>query len=385
MSRLRVFAMRVDLPRAPALKESQRADLTTAPERAAGTLPLDALHVAPPKALWTKLARPVPGTLVEGTLPPDHYARFVLRLPKKWNGRLVVAAASGITDERTYDLYVSDYALSKGYAFAATDKGVRRATLDGDTVLMPFLPENSVRRWASRLESLTDLAKETCASHYGRAPEKTYAFGLSNGGFLARRAAEQGFVDGAVDVSGVLWRAETGNLLRQLPLALRATAKLPWDQPALERATFPRGDAQWDPLISFYRAAYWEAVMLLFLGDLDPEYSGECSDYDLDSRPKSVRDAIGSFGNTGDLKAPLISISGRRDYLISTAGHAEPYRDLVASCGKAALHRLEIVENASHVDTNAELFPFVAPMMARGHAALDALAARVEGRAPAPR
>ncbi|MDE2492029.1 MAG: tannase/feruloyl esterase family alpha/beta hydrolase [Elusimicrobia bacterium] len=385
MSRLRVFAMRVDLPRAPLLKESARADLTTAPERAAGTLPLDALHVAPPKARWTKLDRPAPGTLVEGTLPPDHFARFVLRLPEAWNGRLVVAAASGITDERTYDLYVSDYALSKGYAFAATDKGVRRATLDGDTVLMPFLPENSVRRWASRLETLAALAKEKCASHYGRAPEKTYAFGLSNGGFLARRAAEEGFVDGAVDVSGVLWRAETGNLLRELPVALRATANVPWDRQALERASFPRGDSRWDPLIAFYRAAYWEAVMLLFLGDLDPEYSGEPQDYDLDARPMSVREAIASFANTGDLKVPLISISGRRDYLISCAGHAEPYRDLVASRGKAALHRLEIMENASHIDTNAEMFPLVEPLMERGHAALDALAARVEGRAPAAR
>jgi hypothetical protein len=368
--------MRVDLPRKPVLQEKDLPDLTTAPDRAAGTIAPDALHVAPPKALWTPLTRPVPGRLIEGTLPPDHYARFVLRVPEDWNGKLVVAAASGITDERTYDLYFSDHALSRGFAFAATDKGVRRATLDGDTVLMPFLPENSVRRWASRLEALTALARETCAALRGRAPEKTYAVGLSNGGFLARRAAEEGFVDAAVEVSGVLWRADSGTVLRRLPVALRATAKTPWDRDALARAGFPRGDERWDPVIAFYRAAYWEAVMLLFLGDLDPEYAGDPADYDLDARPASVRQAVASFQNTGDLKVPLVSIAGRRDLLIDCPGHAEAYRDLVASRGKSALHALELVDDASHIDTNAEMFPFVKPLMPRLHAAFDALTAR---------
>ncbi len=384
MSGLRAFAMRVAVPRAPVLKEADLPDLTTAPDRAAGTLAPDALHVVPPEGLWTPLPRPVPGRLVAGTLPPDQFARFVLRLPRDWNGRLVVAAASGITDERTYDLYFSDFALSRGYAFAATDKGVRRATLDGDTVLMPFLPENSVRRWASRLEALAAFARGKCEAFYGRAPERTYAVGLSNGGFLARRAAEEGFVDGAVEVSGVLWRAESGNLLRQLPAALRATAAPVWDRDALASAGFPRGDERWDPVLAFYRAAYWEAVMLLFLGDLDPDYAGKPEEYDLDDRPASVRGAIASFQNTGDLKVPLVSLAGRMDLLISARGHAEAYRDLVAARGKAALHRLELVDDASHIDANAAMFPFVKPLMPRLHAAFDALAARVEG-AGAPR
>ncbi|MBI3565278.1 MAG: hypothetical protein HY079_08795 [Elusimicrobia bacterium] len=89
------------------------------------------------------------------------------------------------------------------------------------------------------------------------------------------------------------------------------------------------------------------------------------------------------FQNTGDLKVPLHSVSGERDYLISCAGHARAYEALVKARGKSALHRMEYVADASHIDTNRETFPFVEPLMPRAHAAFDALVARVEG-APVP-
>ncbi|MBI3565277.1 MAG: hypothetical protein HY079_08790 [Elusimicrobia bacterium] len=173
MSTIRSYAFKADLPVAPVLERSESADLTTGPARAAGTLAADALHIAPPKAYWTPLAAPVPGTLFRGTLPDDHHARFVLRLPRDWNGRLVVAAASGVTDEDTYDLWFADFALSRGYAFAATDKGVRRAVLDGTTVLMPMIPEAGVTRWPSRLEALVRHARALAQQARGRAPAKT--------------------------------------------------------------------------------------------------------------------------------------------------------------------------------------------------------------------
>jgi len=379
----RSFAFRVDLPRAPGIAESDVADLTTAPQRAAGTLTEDALHIAPPKNLWTPLPKAVPGMLVTGALPPENRARFVLRVPRDWNGRLVVAAASGITDESTYDLYFSDYLLSKGYAFAATDKGVRRALLDADTIVMPMTPESSVRRWAGRLETLVETCREIILRRHGASPEKIYAVGLSNGGFVARRAAEMGFVDGAVEISGVLWRADTGNLMRELPALLRATAKEPWDQDAIARAGFPRVTATWKPLCDLYKLVYWESSLGIFINDLDPSYSGAVADYDLDARPAALA-AIREFENTGDLKAPLISISGRHDYLIPCAGHAEAYRDLVRSRGKADLHRMVFEENAAHIDTNAEMFPFVTPLMPRAHAAFDELVSWVETAATSP-
>lgn len=369
MSLPRSFAFRVDLPRVPGLVEADVADLTTAPQRAAGTLTEDALHIAPPKNLWTPLPKKVPGMLVTGALPPENRARFVLRVPRDWNGRLVVAAASGITDESTYDLYFSDFLLSNGYAFAATDKGVRRALLDADTIVMPMTPESSVRRWAGRLETLVETCREIILRRHGSSPEKIYAVGLSNGGFIARRAAEMGFVDGAVEISGVLWRADKGNLLRELPILLRNG--------------LPGVDAQWKPLVDLYKLVYWESSLGIFINDLDPSYSGAVADYDLDARPAALA-AIREFENTGDLKAPLISISGRHDYLIPCAGHAEAYRDLVRSRGKADLHRMIFEENAAHIDTNAEMFPFVTPLMPRAHAAFDELVSWVETAATSP-
>lgn len=354
MSLIRAYGFRVDLPPAPILEQTESADLTTAPARAAGTLAADALHIAPPKEYWTTLDAPVPGTLFRGTLPDDHHARFVLRLPRDWSGRLVVAAASGVTDENTYDLWFADHALSRGDAFAATDKGVRRVVLDGATVLMPMTAQTTVARWPARLEALSVLAKS-----------------------LARKAR------GAVEVSGVLWRADRGNLLRELPAALRATRDGRADEAALAALGFSAG-GPWDAVRAFYRAAYWEASLGLFTADLDPSYQGTAEDYDLDARPAAVRDAVAAFQNTGDLRVPLHSVSGEHDYLISCAGHARAYEELVRSRGRGDLHRMEYVADASHIDTNRESFPFVAPLMPRAHAAFDALVARVE-KTPAAR
>ncbi|MDE2143744.1 MAG: tannase/feruloyl esterase family alpha/beta hydrolase [Elusimicrobia bacterium] len=379
MSLIRSYGFRADIPAKPVLEEKDIADLTTAPARAAGALAPDALHIAPPRDFWTPLKAPVPGTLITGTLPDDHHARFLLRLPRDWNGRLIVAAASGITDENTYDLYFSDFALSRGYAFAATDKGVRRTVLDGTTVLMPLIPEASVVRWASRLESLAAFAQTLAAERRGRAPERTYAVGLSNGGYVARRAAEtaSGLFDGALEISGVMWRADHGGLLRELPAALRATKDRPWNRETLAALGFA-GGGDWEPVLAFYRAAYWEASLALFVQDIDPGYAGPLEDYDLDARPAAVRRTVESFQNTGDLRVPLISLSGERDYLISCAGHARAYETLVAGAGKSALHRAKYFPAASHIDTNRELFPFVEPLMPRAHAAFDELTAWVE-------
>jgi alpha-beta hydrolase superfamily lysophospholipase len=382
VSVVRAVGLRFPFPKRPVSVETTLADLTTFGQRDTGGIPGDARHIAPPREHWTPLTQAVPGTLLTGTLPDDHHAHFLLRLPADWNGRLVVAAASGVTDEHTYDLYFSDYALSRGCAFAATDKGVRRAVLDGDTVLLPMTPETSVRAWASRLEALARLSIDACSRLAGRKPARVYAAGLSNGGFVARRAAESasGLFDGAVEISGVLWR-EDDNLLTQLPAALRATARKPWDRAALRAAGFPAAEGRWDVLVAQYRELYWDSVMQLFLTDLDPEYQGPLEAYDLSVRP-AAREAIRSFQNTGDLQVPLISVAGGQDLLISRGRHATAYADLVRARGKSALHRLIEVEDAAHIDTNAQAFPFVVPLMPHAHLAFEALVRQVEG-APA--
>lgn len=381
MKAVRALGLSLGLPRAPVHNAREVADLTTRPDRASNAVHPDALHIAPPKSYWTPLPDPVPGLLVEGTLAPDHHARYLLRVPAAWNGRLVCAAASGVTGERTYDLYLSDYLLEHGYAFAATDKGVRLGMVD-DVIVVPQSEDYSLRRWAGRLEDLARAAVAECAKARGKAPDFVYAAGLSNGGYVARKAAESptGLFHGAIEVSGVLWRADAGNLLRELPAALRATAVPPFSRKALAAAGYPDLDSKWEPVAAWYRETYWDAVLAMFIGDLDPGYAGAPEDYDLDARP-AAQAAVRELQNTGDLKVPLVSIAGRQDWLIPCASHAEAYAALVKKAGKSALHELHVVEDAAHIDTNAETFPFVVPLMPRLHAAFAALASRVESSA----
>ena len=71
-------------------------------------------------------ATPVPGIQVGGWFvgDPTKEARFLLRFPDDWNGKLVVAGSSGTRSEYNGDWAWSDYVLPKGYAYASQNKGV---------------------------------------------------------------------------------------------------------------------------------------------------------------------------------------------------------------------------------------------------------------------
>src|SRR5271165_2706574 len=48
----------------------------------------------------------------------------MIRLPDKWNGKLVVAGASGTRSEFNGDFAWSDYVVQKGYAYVSQNKGI---------------------------------------------------------------------------------------------------------------------------------------------------------------------------------------------------------------------------------------------------------------------
>ncbi len=348
------------------------------------TIHPDAIGITPPPAMWPQLNGPAAGRFVRGTVGEDVYGRFVLRMPLAWNGRLVVSASPGISSEYACDIYWSDYLVSRGYAYACTDKGIHAIT-DGEDIYIPCAPENGILNWYPRFESLARLAKEEAQKFYGKNPEKTYAVGISNGGYLTRLAAERGagVFDGGVEVSGVLWRADTGGLLRQIPAALRALKSGAPDREALQAAGYP-SDPQWDMLLGIYKMIYWESGLAYFLRDFDPTYPGGFEEYDYAARPAQVKASVRAVENTGDIKFPLISVAGKLDYLIPFAAHAAAYKELVAASGAGRLHRLYAVERGTHVDKDREFFPAVDPLMGYAHKAFEALTAWVEKAAVPP-
>src|SRR5215470_2540403 len=81
----------------------------------------------------TPLTKAVPGVQLDAWLTddPTGQARFLIRLPDDWNGKLVVAGASGTRSEFNGDFAWSDYVVQQGYAYASQNKGVLNLRLVG--------------------------------------------------------------------------------------------------------------------------------------------------------------------------------------------------------------------------------------------------------------
>src|SRR5882762_8565547 len=82
--------------------------------------------ISPDAPNRTPIVKAVPGLQINARIAsdPTGQARFLLRLPNDWNGRLVVAGASGTRSEFNGDFAWSDYVVQKGYAYASQNKGV---------------------------------------------------------------------------------------------------------------------------------------------------------------------------------------------------------------------------------------------------------------------
>src|SRR5206468_5702751 len=83
--------------------------------------------VTPP--VTTPIVKTVPGVQINARIAsdPTGQARFLLRLPNDWNGKLVVAGTPSQRSEFSSDFAWSDYVVQKGYAFASQNKGVLNA------------------------------------------------------------------------------------------------------------------------------------------------------------------------------------------------------------------------------------------------------------------
>src|SRR5439155_19373823 len=142
----------------------------------------------------------VPGLQINARIASDPagQARFLVRLPNAWNGRLVVAGASGTRSEFNGDFAWSDYVVQKGYAYASQNKGVlnlfivslNSPTPPADPLACRLNPTSPVwvhfydsdpgqpfTRWADYIVKAAEIARGGAQARYEQPPRYTYADG----------------------------------------------------------------------------------------------------------------------------------------------------------------------------------------------------------------
>src|SRR5207302_1116445 len=151
---------------------------------------------------------------IQGCTPPPtvgqtcfadchHDAQFVIRIPDGWDGHLLTAGTPGIRDAFASDFILSDYALEKGWAYVSQDKGnmganfFRAGTDEAASAGTPWTPGAAVQEWTVRMRQATRAARRLLAAlapEYGLAGvTRSYAAGISNGGYQVRRAIQSDF------------------------------------------------------------------------------------------------------------------------------------------------------------------------------------------------
>jgi hypothetical protein len=394
----------------------------------------DRTVISPDPPDRTPIARAVPGIQLEARIAddPTHQARFLLRLPHEWNGRLVVAGASGTRSEFNGDFAWSDYVVQKGYAYASQNKGIMNFRLVGvfaappasdplacrlnptSTVWVHFYdndPEKPFTEWQDRVVQAAALARDGVKARYDRPPRWTYAVGTSNGGYQVRRALEEApdLFDGGVDWEGT-YVSPGDNLLVHLPPAIGhfpAYVASGYDPgsaaaQAILAAGYPpdivRRDGAGNVVASFwqnYWGSYWEVTQCQWQKRLDPAYDTYVSgtgEYDYFERAQvtDVAANLAAFATTGKIKKPLVTVAGTMDALLPIEHHARAYADAVAASRKgnadhrAAQYRLYEVQNGNHIENYRNTFPELEYLQPHAQRAFDLLVDHVESGTSLP-
>jgi hypothetical protein len=396
---------KIRVPGAEMQKTTCLDDLTTAGTVASG-------HTNP--ADWNGLHAPgttnpggVPGIQVDGYFPDtsrtnpnngwNHDSQFVIRFPDHWNGGLVISGAPGVLAQYANDFTISDWVLDKGYAFAATDKGnVGEAFYDDGST-----PGGSIREWNERVTELTLAAQEVSRQVYTTKPARTWMVGVSNGGYLTRWQLENHpeLYDGGLDWEGTLFRADGPNLLTYLPVAMKNYPAAAAGDQAAHDAIIAAGFAPGSEFLWPFHVAAWD-FMRVYREEFDPAFDGDLeagipfctsgtphcdADYDYESRPEAVKEAVRSVELTGTIGKPLLTLHGTLDTLLPPATDSDVYAALVDAAGSGALHRYYRLEDGNHVDGFYPAFPDrLRPMLPCVRTAFDLLEAWVEDGTPPP-
>ncbi len=413
---------------------------TTPANNALPTLPAfaftpttDRSVIAPSAAKRAPITKVVPGVQINARIASDplDQARFLLRLPNDWNGRLVVAGASGTRSEFNGDFAWSDYVIQKGYAYASQNKGI--LNFQFSTAADPLAcrlnpasplyvnfydngPGQTFKRWTQYIVKASALAREGVQARYNRKPAYTYAVGTSNGGYQVRRAVETApeLFDGGVDWEGTYVDERDPNLLTDLPPAVlnwpdyvaagydaTSTAAKNIRAAGYPPDIGPTGATFWGN----HWTSYWELTACQWQKRLDPGYDTYVSGigtYNYQAR-RSVSDVgaqVAGIATTGRIQRPLITVAGTMDALLPIDHHARAYaRRVEAQLGPRGpqddsgdtngrdhrpAYRLYEVQNGNHIETYQDTFPQLELIERHAQRAFDLLVAHVEGRQALP-
>jgi hypothetical protein len=389
--------------------------------------------ISPPAGAHTPITKAVPGLQIGARIADDPLgeARILIRLPDDWNGRLVVAGASGTRSEFNGDFAWSDYVVQKGYAYVSQNKGIYNLTLSTSSdplgcrlnpnsgVFVHFFdndPGQEFARWNRIMLEATAIGRSSLEFRYGRGPARTYAVGTSNGGYQVRRAVETApdLFDGGVDWEGTFVDPVAANLLSTLPPAILNYPDYAASGFSAASTAFKNmRDAGYPPDITItsstgvttslwglYSAQFWEVTLCQWQKRLDPAYdtygAGTGTYSYLDRLPStSVGANIAAFATTGRIKRPLITVAGTMDGLLPIDVHARAYaRKVEAAPGHvgdgdgdhhgAPDYRLYEVQNGNHIETYAVTFPQLQYIQPHAQKAFDLLVASVELASPLP-
>ena len=251
-----------------------------------------------------------------------------------------------------------------------------------------------IAAWNEDFRHLVEFARGVLRVRRDALPRRTYAVGFSNGGGQVRSALERfpELIDGGVEYAGVRWTPQRSILdflppfLAAMPAYVRSGFTDPVARAAIEALGFPCDVLQPEnpahpSLWCDNYLLYSDLTLFVFALLIDPQatafWSGDPAEPDADdpqrlpgivrgeglARPElrasyipsdHARAAIKAFAHTGAIERPLISLAGTKDAFIHPDFHAVGYAQAVADAGRARLHRLYLIENATHADSFAD-------------------------------
>ena len=263
--------------------------------------------------------------------------RFVIRIPAKWNGSLVIGAHGGsggdaidragkvyATSDTALDDVIGDYAFKNGFVYASVDREGIGGNLDGALLTVGFL---------AKVDG--ELLK-----HLNLAPDHRYIVGLSAGGGITRRIAEdnRAVIDGALIIAGA-----GGDAITRMDRNQKMAALWPLIDP---RAHFGIPDS--DPKIASYSEAIGTPIAARRLWP----YTGA-------SAANAARPQTGEVENsTAKPSVPVIEVVGTWDDLVIREVRA--YAQRVEPKTRHRLYQVEGVWHMSGDDDGVQGFQYTA-------------------------